>query len=369
VKHSVVYGPDDRVEAVDASSGLREVALASTAVLMPASLLVQVSEQASEVRAPALQDQLGLCPGQPFAEQPQAAFCTAVLVDENTVLTAGHCITEATPCDEHLVIAFEYVATPESARVSIANDALFTCAQVLWSRNDANGSLPNLDFAFLRLSRRAPDRLRALTIGKLESSLASEALATIGASQGLPLKVDEQARLLPQLPPDARLGFFNLTTDAFHGCSGGPVLTSDGELVGILASGQSDYVRSQASHCSEIHHDTDYETRDDSGTAEQATFATSALAELCATAPLPLCATTPACRDDGCASLRTPALPEAGQAPDPAEPGAASVAPAFRATGGCALTLPDAANDRLAAWFVVLALAAKCLRKYSDRRF
>jgi hypothetical protein len=92
----IVYGADNRKEYFEVDDqSIRTRVAQSMAVLIPRRFLQQTPDGFSVTALPGTQSQQ-LCPEEAFSEQPAAAFCAAVLVDRDLVLTSGHCAAPST---------------------------------------------------------------------------------------------------------------------------------------------------------------------------------------------------------------------------------------------------------------------------------
>ena len=89
----VVYGTDSRLEFFEApSEELRRLAGASSLAVLRRSSLDGSGPDGVRVVAPSAGEAHGLCETERFVEQPAAAVCSSVLVDDDLLLLAGHCI-------------------------------------------------------------------------------------------------------------------------------------------------------------------------------------------------------------------------------------------------------------------------------------
>jgi hypothetical protein len=91
----------------------------------------------------------GLCPDEPFYDQPAAAFCTGVLVDWDLVLTAGHCVRLLGLRDFAVVFGYHYASPGELALTprDIAEPVQIVSEAMDQDAADAQ----RLDYAWLRL--------------------------------------------------------------------------------------------------------------------------------------------------------------------------------------------------------------------------
>ena len=127
---SAIYGIDNRLDWFEAP-GLTTAywAKATLALMHPRSL--QRDGEFYRVQGPSYENMAGLCPGNPFAEQPTAAFCSGFLVSEDLIVTAGHCVRSQTEC-ENTKFVFDY-ATFSSGQTEhrVGLESVFSCAEII----------------------------------------------------------------------------------------------------------------------------------------------------------------------------------------------------------------------------------------------
>ena len=291
-RQAVIIGEDGRRELHEIAEPLRSMLEGAVVALLYPHRLELPNEDEALLRAPAAQEALGLCEGEAFAHQPSAALCTGVLIDDDLVATAGHCLGDTAEaararCGE-LRVAFGYAQEASDEAVELEGKDVFACRRVvLWER--ARG-----DYAVFQLERSAAVERTPLTVA--ERPVARGAKVTVASTgAGLPLKVELGARVTAeQVAPD----FFAADTDTFAGGSGGAVLDAQGELVGLVARGSPDFVADGA--CRRA-------ARQRAG-REQHQHALSIRDALCEHAwpSSRLCGTQPACGDDVCSASESP---------------------------------------------------------------
>jgi hypothetical protein len=271
----IVYGADDRVEYYQGPSlDARSVLAAALVVLVPRTWIV-VDENSVKITAPSWREVDGLCPGEPFAEQPAAAFCTGVLVDWDLILTAGHCV-RALGLSDFTVVAGYYYAAPGELRVTAAD--LRQPSEIVSEATDPDGVEPRLDFAWLRLDRSfAPPRRPAAVYVEPPASPVGTPILFMGAAGGTPIKLDAGGSVR-----DARASvadYFSADTDSYAGASGGGAFDDTFSLLGVLARGGEDFSLTDAGCYVSAH------SPDGSVAAEQFTYAHRAVERLCSEAP------------------------------------------------------------------------------------
>jgi len=179
-----------------------------------------------------------LCRDERFAREPTAAFCSATLIAEDLVLTAGHCVLDQTECAETTVV-FGYEASTSGAMQPLEASDIYGCSELL-VMSSGSGSLP--DYAVLRLDRPASGRAPARVARDARSLPLGFPIAVAGHPSGLPLKLTGDGAVAP-LPSDydgQEPEYFGADIDTFPGNSGsGAFFTGPGArraLVGILSA-------------------------------------------------------------------------------------------------------------------------------------
>ncbi|HEY3497108.1 MAG TPA: serine protease [Polyangiaceae bacterium] len=340
---AIVYGKDDRREAFDvAEDEWRALMAESVVALVPRDAAERlVLGEASAL--PTWQQTAGLCPGEPFADQPSAAFCSGVLVDWDLVLTARHC-AELFSLSELRIVFGYYYEGPE--RLAVSTSSVFTPAALVALPEAASLDEPPPDYAWLRLAQPvgAPYRPAAVYTSFPELTARAPVIA-IGSGGGVPAKLDAGGRISE--PVSEAGGEFVADTDTSAGSSGGGAFARDLGLLGILARGGRDFDWEE-SGCATTR------VEDSAEAMETYTYAAEAVAGLCAEDDLSsLC--DPAC-EQPCRAQKVERPPL-----EPAAPPGRTEAPA---QAGCAVA--HAAQPSL--WFSMPlfglgALAARRRRK------
>jgi hypothetical protein len=295
VASPVIYDEDGRVEVfAHPDPGVRRLALESVAALVFGNR-VGMGLTGPTLDTVSLADRLGTCSGEPFGDQPTLGRCSAVLVDSDLVLTAGHCLGDspaaaAELCRDSLVLfGFAYAAGPELAATE-AKD-VHACRRVVAHRYDATEEAGE-DFAVLQLDRPAEGRA-PVPIADVPSPGAS--LHLVGNGAGLPTKIDSGGKVVEAPDGDGASHFF-ARTDSFEAGSGSGLFDVALRLVGIQSRGAADWELAATSGCVVSAHAADgFEVHQ---------RAARAIEQLCR-AGWPserLCGVAPRCGDGACAA-------------------------------------------------------------------
>lgn len=300
---AIVYGADDRMEVYEhPDARLRSMAASSIVSLIPRSRFAQTESGDFVIVSPSLREEPGVCVGERFADQPTAADCSGVLIDDDLVLTAGHCIANNAAC-EQVAFVFDYYYRAPGQLETIGWRDVYGCRRIVARRLSNKGEMPSIDYEVVQLDRMASGRVPVPL--RLDPMALNEPLATVGCTSGLPLKVESGSHV--RNPRSDTMDYFLLDSDTFEGSSGSGVLDAQARLAGVLVRGGRDYVTSPAG-CAVP---KVVKLSDPGGTGavagEEATYVGRAIEGLCATGwPSPrLCGVSPRCGDGFCSSGET----------------------------------------------------------------
>ncbi|HYI03213.1 serine protease [Hyalangium sp.] len=284
-KDPVVYGTDNRTDVyAHADATLRARAQQATVALMNPSDFNATNPSNVTFNAQNLGTAYNLCATERFRSDLTPAFCSGTLIDDDLVLTAGHCITSSSACTNTRFV-FNFYRTSATAMQTVTTADIFSCQSIV-VRQQAVVNGQNLDYAILRLDRAATPRFTPAPIRPGNSALpVGTGVTVIGSGSGIPFKIDSGGTVR-----DARAGtldYFIATTDTFGGNSGSGVYENSGYTVaGILVRGETDYVSSGS--CSIVNVCTETGCR-----GEDVTYVRPAVAAYCAVAGSQrLCGTT-----------------------------------------------------------------------------
>ena len=287
---AVIYGDDSRQEfyELDPADIMRDRAIKSTGLLVRPSL-VSIQGQRVLLSGDTLGEAQNLCPEERFREQLEPGFCSGTLIDSDLFLTAGHCVDDQADCDNTRIVFRSLYTSPNEIYPTTVQD-LYSCAEIITRRNDSGG-----DYAVIRLDRATSGGLEPAPVWSSTDPLAvGTAITLIGGPNGIPIKTDKQGRVISS-GSSSRITF-GLSVDAFGGNSGSGLYSEDGQVVGILVQGRTDYFFDQNSNCRRVAQ-VDVNGQgiplDDQG-GETGTYVSRALAALC-----PLRPDTLACGGEG----------------------------------------------------------------------
>jgi V8-like Glu-specific endopeptidase len=240
-QQSVVYGTDDRADVyAHPNATLRARAQQSTVALMNPSKINTSNPNNVTFTASTLGSAYNLCSTERFRDDLTPAFCSGTLIDDDLVLTAGHCITSAAECTGTRFV-FKFYKTSATSLETVTTADIFSCQSIV-ARQQGTVNGRNLDYAIVRLDRPATPRFTPAPVRTAATALAvGQNVTVIGSGSGIPFKIDAGGTVR-----DARAAtqdYFVATTDTFGGNSGSGVYEMANHTVaGILVRGENDYV-------------------------------------------------------------------------------------------------------------------------------
>jgi hypothetical protein len=290
----VLNGADDRRELYELERPEARDAIARSVAALMWSHRIDYANPAS-LRAVAAGEVLGLCGDERFVEQPAAAFCSGTLIDDDLLLTAGHCfgadLQQATDRCKRTLVVFDYHYRAAGALALASADSIYSCRRIAY-HDHTYGDETFSDVAIFQLDRKVSARSPVKITSAPPQTEQSLLAATHGV--GLPLKVDTGGKIV-DVPSDA---YFQASTDSFEGGSGGPVFDDAMALLGYQTRGAADWDVNEG--CSRAAYAR--------SPVEEHQLADRAVRALCARGwpSETLCGQAPACGDGVCSGTETP---------------------------------------------------------------
>ena len=259
----VIYGSDDRHEVYEATAANQLLAKSTAIMILKSDIkpngkpgLVNLSQKSlrqsfegawdldvdldalhltPQLRAKA--ENMTLCEGTKFAEQPNPGYCSGFLIAPDLLVTAGHCVNLENFCDEYQwVFDFNLDKNSQSAGIGVKQDNVYKCQKVVSSHFE--GEEGTKDYGVVKLDRPVLDR-KALKFNPGQLSPKTTKVMVIGGPNGLPTKVAPNGTVYKNTHPD----FFVTNLDTFEANSGSAVFDqSTGVVEGILVRGAVDYI-------------------------------------------------------------------------------------------------------------------------------
>jgi V8-like Glu-specific endopeptidase len=234
-RDEVVYGTDNRQDVYAHPDAMLKARAQQSTVALIRSFITDTSDPNNVTfSAQTLGMRQDLCLTERFRNDPTASICSGTLVDDDVVLTAGHCISSLNCADMRFV--FNYYRTAADTLRTVTTADIFSCASIVARKQGS------ADYALVRLDRPATPRFTPAPLKTDTTALAvGQNVAVIGTGSGIPFKIDSGGSVRD--PRAGTLDYFVATTDTFASNSGSGVYeTSTYKVMGILVRGDVDYV-------------------------------------------------------------------------------------------------------------------------------
>ncbi len=237
-KSKAIYVTDNRYDAYLAKGAVREAARSTAALISTDHLKRQGNEYVINHNM-TLQG-AGWCASEPFSSQPVTSTCTAFLVADNTLVTAGHCLRDSQggriPLNSFYVVFGFQMNSKNSAQTRFPASDVYRMRQELEVKKNQTE-----DWAVVELDRPVSNR----QVFEFEGDEIAEGtpLVIFGYPNGLPLKIAGGGTVKRN---DYQKNIFDTDLDSYKGNSGSPVLNAQalkqGRFIveGILVSGAID---------------------------------------------------------------------------------------------------------------------------------
>ena len=249
----MIYGEDNRIDVVRSKNPILRKVADSTPFMIYTTMLGEVkNKKYSDISERNFED-LGfggkeICEDERFAKQPLIGWfnCSAFLVANDIVVTAGHCVLTQEICDS-ISFGFGYQMSEDGEIPdSIDESEVYACKDLIKASKPKNEDLrfEVPDFSILRLDRKVINHI-PLVLRKSGEINKNQIVAAIGYPKGLPLKIagDATIRNIKSITFDANL-------DTYENNSGSVVVDQlTGIVEGILVNGDKDFVVDEERNC------------------------------------------------------------------------------------------------------------------------
>jgi V8-like Glu-specific endopeptidase len=246
-----LYTPESRKNLWEIDDDVvTQQAIASVA-LFRSSDFDATPEGTQRLHAKTFKDVMLLCPDERFANELQGAFCSGLLVTNDTVLTAGHCVNELqkdshipTLADIRFVFGFSVDSSASPGRGEFSKQQFYRAKAPAGNHTSITdstlsgkaSSATREDWALIKLEAPVPPDVADPITNAAHVKIANGTdVYALGFPSGIPLKYATAA----QVSANASKFYFMTNLNTFDGNSGSGVFSGyTNDLVGILTSGE-----------------------------------------------------------------------------------------------------------------------------------
>ncbi len=231
----VLYGKDNRLDYYQIkNSKLKSIANATVA-LFESYDLDEKGNSYQIYNPTSIGEDRNLCISEPFYNQPAASFCSGFLINKDTIVTAGHCVTTQYECESKYFVFGYHASSKTKTRTKFNKNYVFSCKQLVSRMQDDAGA----DWAVIRLDR-AVKNITPVKLSKKNNVKKGDPIYVIGYPAGLPLKVAAGANVR-----SVESSYYVANLDTYGGNSGSAVFNAKTNTVtGILVRGENDFENS-----------------------------------------------------------------------------------------------------------------------------
>lgn len=231
----VIYGPDDRIDFYDETIPERIKNSMGVVAIVSKDSLVNDGNENYVLKTENFGKSIGLCDTERFNEQPIGTFCSGFAVEENIIVTAGHCIKSNDDL-ENVRFIFGFKANSKgNINITFNKYSVFSGKRIISRGLDSSG----LDYAVIETNESIPES-QILTLNDNAKISENENVYVIGHPSGLPLKIADGANVRDNSNPL----YFVANLDSYGGNSGSPIFNANThEVEGILVRGEIDFVK------------------------------------------------------------------------------------------------------------------------------
>lgn len=233
-----IYGLDNRLDG-SAITEKELIKIKSAIGLLVSKDYLTKGLLTSEIKATSMKESLNVCQDVRYVKELTVDSCTAFLIAPDLMATAGHCVQEASDC-ENKIVAFDVnESSQKTDHYKVSNSKIYECQEIVAQSFNESG-----DYSIFRLKRktgRTPLKLR--TSGEVSSK---DKVFMMGHPLGQPLKMS------PSVSPTdlSSISSFKAPLNSFVGNSGSPVINAKTlKVEGILVNGAEDFLLDEINQC------------------------------------------------------------------------------------------------------------------------